>query len=423
MEQHPSQLAGAPPLLAHVVTSRYSVRTIMRSKLDGLAKRGFRQLVIAADDGQPVTVPDGATLFDVPIPRNVSPLRDLLALRQIRAIFRRHRPDIVHTRTAKAGLLGRLAARLAGVRIVLHTTHGLPFYDGQARLPFELYKRLERLAARLSDYVFSQNLRDYHRLIQHRVVPPHRTAIEGNGVDLSMVCSVGDATAVERVRAEFGAAAHDVLVVMLARLEPIKRVDRFIDALARVRSPRLKAVVCGEGPELPRVRARAAELNLGGRLLLAGQRNDPWNVLAAADFTCLTSDKEGLPRSVIEGMALGRPAVATDVPGTDEVVVNERTGLLAPAGDADALAAALDRMCQDDALRRTLGEASRRRAAQHFDENAVLDRLEYLYRTLHARQTPDPERITSHHGDEVVLRGLEGTSSAAPDASLRGDAS
>lgn len=407
MEPHaPDSTAAARPLLAHVVTSRYSVRTIMRSKLYGLAKRGFRQIIIAADDGQPVTVPERATLFDVPIPRNVAPVRDLLALRRIRAIFRQQRPDVVHTRTAKAGLLGRLAARLAGVRIVLHTTHGLPFYDGQSRLPFELYKRLERFGARLSDYVFSQNLRDYQRLIHYRVVPPQRTAIEGNGVDLSMVRSVGDATAVARVRGEFGVGPDGVLAVMLARFEPIKRVDRFVEAIALTRSPRLKAVVCGEGPEMARVRARAAELGVGERLLLAGQRNDPWNVLAAADFTCLTSDKEGLPRSVIEGMALGRPAVATDVPGTDEVVVNLRTGLLTPAGDADALAAALDRMAQDDALRRDMGEASRRRAEQHFDENAVLDRLEYLYMALFAGRTPDPQRITSRHGDEIVLQGV-----------------
>ncbi len=378
-----SRRQPAKPTIAHIITSRVSVRWIMRYKLFELARRGYRQLVLAADDGMPVDLPDGATLFDVPIPRTLSPTRDTLALRQIVRILRRHHPDIVHTRTTKAGILGRAAARLAGVPIVLHTEHGLPYYDTQPLLAREASKRIQQMAGWISTRVLSQNRLDYHRMLRNGLVRRDRLIYEGNGVDVSTLRRYHDPERCARIRAEFGVGTGDVLCVMLARLEPVKRVDRLIDAIARISRGDIRVVICGEGIDRPGLELMAKRLGLDRKVTFAGFRADAWDIIDASSFVCLTSDKEGMPRSLMEAMAMGRAAVATDVSGTDEVVHHGETGLLVPPNDIRRLAGAIEELAGSRELRTHMGAKAMERAARYFDEREVVDRLDRLYEELY----------------------------------------
>lgn len=388
MNVEPQESSNDKPFVAHLVTSQLSVRTILRSKLKGLADRGYRQIVIAGPDGVETTPPQGVKLYDVDMARSISPFRDWRSLRAIKNILRRERPDIVHTRTAKAGFLGRLGARQAGIPIIVHTTHGLPYHYAQSPLAFRLYRALERRAGRWSTFLLSQNRDDFDRIINDGLITPQRAGWEGNGVDVGALTSHDAAAGRKRIRAEFGVASDEVLCVMLARLEPIKRVDRFIQAMVRTKAGSLRCVIAGDGPTRDTLEEQAAEAKLSRRLEFMGLRSDPWDLLAAADIVCLTSDKEGLPRSIMEAMALQRCVVATDVPGTCEVVRNGRTGLLVPRDDSAALAAALDKLAGDPALRQQFGNAGFERVSRYFNEKDVLDRLERLYTGLRRGELP-----------------------------------
>ncbi|HNQ24214.1 MAG TPA: glycosyltransferase family 4 protein [Phycisphaerae bacterium] len=370
------------PTIAHIVTTRASAATMFHLKLAGLSRRGYRQWVVAANDGYPMTPPAGVTLVDVPIPRPISPGRDLSALCQLVRFLRRHRPDIVHTRTSKAGFLGRLAGRLAGVPVVIHTVHGLPYYDGQRRVAYHGYKRLEQLAGRWADYVLSQNQYDYRRLFQEHVVPRSRVGYEGNGVDLAALRPYRDPAVRMRMRDKLGMSPEQVLCVMLCRFERVKRVDRLLEAVARTRAPNLRFLISGGGREFPLLEATAARLGILDKVTFSEWRRDTLDIIAASDVNCLTSEKEGLPRSLMEALAIGRAIVATDVPGTNEVVSDQETGLLVPPDDIAGLAAALDGLAADPSLRRQMGEAGIERAERLFDEEDVEDRLELVYAQL-----------------------------------------
>ena len=376
------------PTIAHIVTKRASAATMCHLKIQGLARRGYRQWVLAAADGYPMQPPEGVTLVDVPIPRPISPVGDLAALRQLVRFLKRNRPDIVHTRTSKAGFLGRLAGKLAGVPVVVHTVHGLPYFEGQRFVAYQAYKGLEKLAGRWADYVLSQNQYDYRRLFEEGVVPRARVGYEGNGVDIAALRPYRDPAVRMRMREQLGVLPDQVLCIMLCRFERIKRVDRLIEAAALTKVPELRFLICGKGPELAALESSVARLGIQDRVTFSPWRSDTWDVIAASDVNCLTSEKEGLPRSLMEALAIGRAIVATDVPGTNEVVADQVTGFLVPADDVDALATALDRLAADPALRRQMGEAGIERAERLFDEEDVEDRLELAYAQLRQGTIP-----------------------------------
>ena len=369
--------------------------SILGGRLD---RRGYETLLVAGRVGdgegsaQHLARHHGATLKVLPhLTPQLRPVADLRALLALVRIVRSFRPDIVHTHTAKAGFLGRLAAVLA-VRprpTVVHTYHGhvLEGYFGPAKTA--LYRGLERSAARVSDVLIGVSQPTVDDLVRLRIATPERFRVIPLGLDLDAFLGLDlhpdpDAP----LRRACGAAAGDVVAVIAGRLAPIKRLDVALQAVAAARAAGapLRLVVVGDGELRGRLEAHSEALGLEDHVHFAGFRDDMPGVVAAADLALLTSDNEGTPVALIEAAAGGRPAVATQVGGVASVVA-DGAGRRCPAGDVAALGAALTELAGNAELRRACGRAARTHVAERFDADRLVEDVDALYRALLGSRT------------------------------------
>ncbi len=360
-----------------------------RNTLDtvaGLDRREFAVGLACADEGE--LLPEAralrdAELFELPhLRREVRPWSDARACRELRAAIRSFRPDVVHTHSSKAGILGRLAARREHVPVVVHSIHGFGFGPHQPLPVRAAFLAAERAAARWTTAfvaVSRRNLEDGARL---GLFPRERARVIRSGVDLGAFRARAGG---DRVRAELGIPPAAPLVVQVACFKPQKAPERFVELAARLagRVPDAHFLLVGDGalrPALERLR-RAAGLE--GRLHLPGWRRDVPAVLDAAAVATLTSRFEGLPRALVEALAAGVPVVAMAVDGVAEVVRDGENGFLVAEGDVGALADRVAAVLGDGALRARLAAAAGEGLAE-FERDAMVRRQEELYRELAA---------------------------------------
>jgi glycosyltransferase involved in cell wall biosynthesis len=316
--------------------------------------------------------------------RSVSPLRDLKTVAKLVPILRRQRPHIVETHTAKAGFVGRLAARLAGVPVVLHVYHGHVFYGYFGRAQTRAYIAIERLLARLSDRIVTISAAQQRDIAHvYRITSPDKVVVVPLGFDLAGF-SAAKRTAMGRFRAAYGLAADVPLVGFVGRLTAVKDPALFVKAAGRVleRVPDVHFVVVGDGELRPDVEQQVAASGLAERVQLVGWQRDMPAVYAALDLLVLTSLNEGTPVTVIEALAAGVPVVATNVGGVADVVSDERTGLLIAAGDVDALASAMAALLCAPERGQVLARAGQKDVLARFGRECLIDNMGSLYRSL-----------------------------------------
>jgi glycosyltransferase involved in cell wall biosynthesis len=291
--------------------------------------------------------------------------------------MRRVRPEIVHASSSKAGVLGRLAAVLAGVPIRVFTVHGWAFTAYRGILAY-LYRRAEQSVRPFTTATICVSEGERAAGIAAGTCDPRRTLVIHTGIDVASR---------PLARPDVGATPQ---IVSVGRLQTPKDPLSFLRALALVRGP-FSASLLGDGPDRPAVERELERLGLGGRVTLQGTRGDVPEVLASSHVFVLSSHSEALPVSLLEAMAAGLPVVATRVGGVPELVVDGETGLLVPEGDPPGLAAALQRMVDDPALRARLGAAGRARVERHFRLDTFVEAHLALYRrVLTARRLPVP---------------------------------
>lgn len=308
--------------------------------------------------------------------RDVSPFQDALALFELVRLTRRVRPDILHANSAKAGLLGRMAAAATGVPIRIFAAHGWAFATHPGRSA-ALYLWAERLMRPLTDVVVCVSESERARGLAARACTAGRTVVIPNGIEAAAEPSVRD-----------GETAP--LIVSVGRLKAPKDFVTLVRALARLDRGSFRAVVVGDGPDRPLLERELRRLGLTDAVTLAGERRDVPELLGRSDVFVLSSSSEAMPMSVLEAMAAGLPVVASDVGGVPELVRAD-TGVLFRAGDPDALAAALERLIADPSLRRGLGATGRIRARERFGVEAFRRAYVDLYRgELAARGLPLP---------------------------------
>ena len=334
-----------------------------------------------------------ATAFNYhPMPelvRELSPITDLRALWRLVALFRRLRPHLVHARSAKARFLGPLAARLAGVPVVVQTVHGWSFNNAvDSRKP--IFVKLERLARALCDttVLVSEKDRDEGLALDllPRAAEGDRVAIIRSGVDLSSMVRLPEEER-DRFRAGLGVRPGQPVLVLAQRMSEPKTPLVFVEALRAVaaRRPDVQGWIAGDGPLRPQVEQAVEQAGLGERVRFLGLRKDMVAVLSAADVVVHSSLREGLPRVVLEALAIGTPLVATAVGGVGDVVKDGVNGLLVPPNDGPALERALLAALQDPqaaARRSELGKG----AVHPFSARKMLDDQHALYVRLLARK-------------------------------------
>ena len=360
---------------------------------EGLTKRGYDTTLVsgslARGEDSMAFVADAHGVEVVRIDelgREISPLRDLLATIRLAKLIRKERPQILHTHTAKAGTVGRVAALLAGSRkppIIVHTFHGhvLRGYFGPVRsLFFRLLER--RLAAGTTALIaVSPQVRD--DLVALGVAPRERFVVIRLGIELD-----------ERVAPELngrgesrrylGIPGDRFAVGWIGRMTAVKRTDDVLIAFKRLRDGGVDAVLCmvGDGPDRLQLEQRAHELGVARNTVFLGYQEDVAPFYAAFDALVLPSGNEGTPVSVIEALAAELPVVATRVGGVPDVVRDGEDGFLVEAGATDDLADRLAQLAGDPALRARMGKQGRERVLPRYAVERLVEDIDELYRSL-----------------------------------------
>ena len=333
--------------------------------------------------------------------RVLAPLSDLLSLIRLVAHFRRTRPDIVHTHCSKAGVLGRVAARLAGVPIVLHTFEVPSFHRGQPRHVYWPLWATERICAPLADQLIAVSASTARAFTDAGVCRPEQVKLVVSGIDFSRF-PASPFPERDRIRASLGVGPADLLVVSVGHLHERKRHDVLVDAAAAISRTRQRAyfAIVGMGPMEGELREQIRVRGLEGRVVLTGNREDVPELLASADIFVQTSRLEGLSRSLVEALYSGLAVVATDVGGTREVVQDGETGLLIAPNSVAELASALDRLLGGPVLRDRLARCGRAVATGDWGVKAMERGLDDIYRSLSARK--GTHTATAPHSPRVV---------------------
>jgi glycosyltransferase involved in cell wall biosynthesis len=320
--------------------------------------------------------------------REIRGLADVEAFLRLLGFIRQVRPHVVHTHTAKAGTLGRLAAWVAGVPVVVHTYHGHVFHGYFSPARTRLFVAIERWLARRTDRLVAVSETVRRELLALGIGSAERMCVIPYGLDLEPFLAADGLRG--QLRSELGLPAGAPLVGIVARLVPVKAHEVFLEAAARlVRAvPASRFLVVGDGERRPALEALAARLGLAEAVRFLGWRRDLARLYADLDLVVLTSRNEGAPFSLIEAMAAARPVVSTRVGGVPDLVEDGLTGCLVPSGDADALAAAMGALLGDPGRRQALGAAGRKRVAGVFTAERMLGDVDRLYTELLFEKRP-----------------------------------
>lgn len=328
---------------------------------------------LARDLGiQPVVIPT--------LQREISPIAELRTVVALVRLMRRTRPHVVHTHTAKAGFVGRLAAILCRVPVVVHTFHGHVFKGYFGKTKTRLFIWLERLAARGSDVILtiSQRLKD--DLVAYRIAPEDKIKIVPLGLKLLRLTDLDILRG--SFRQEGGFSTETPLVGIIGRLVPIKNHELFLAAASRVSQvrPEVRFAIVGDGERREMLEALADASGLADRVWFAGWRDDLPRIYADLDTVVISSNNEGTPVSIIEAMAARVPVVATAVGGVPDLLRGGQLGTLVPPEDAEALAAAILETL-DTALQPRLAEAQEWALARYEADRLIAD-MRQLYDDL-----------------------------------------
>jgi glycosyltransferase involved in cell wall biosynthesis len=320
--------------------------------------------------------------------REIRGLRDVSALLQLTRLIRAVRPQIVHTHTAKAGTLGRLAAWLCGVPIIVHTYHGHVFHGYFSPVKTRVFVAIERWLGRRSHRLVTVTPTVRREVLDLGIGRADRFDIVPLGFELSSF--LGAERMRGRLRAELGIDAAAPIVGIVARLAPIKAHERFLAVAARVAGamPEATFLIVGDGERRAELEALAAQLGLASQTRFLGWRGDLDAVYADLDVVALTSKNEGSPVALIEAMAAARPVVAMRVGGVADVVAHGRTGCVVEPGDEAGMAAAIIDLLNNPDRAVRLGEAARAHVVETYGAERLVRDIDTLYRQLLAGRAP-----------------------------------
>jgi glycosyltransferase involved in cell wall biosynthesis len=314
--------------------------------------------------------------------RRLFPVDDVRSMVFLTRFFRHFRPHIVHTHTAKAGAIGRLAAWLTGVPVVVHTYHGHVFHGYFSKPMTSLFLAVERSLARRTSRLLTVSESVKRELERYRIGRPGQITVLPLGLDLDRF--LGCEPRAGELRRELGVDDRQPLIGIVARLVPIKRHEDFIAASALVASriPDALFLVVGDGERRAELEALVRRQGLAERVRFLGWRQDLDRIYADLDVVVLTSANEGSPVSLIEAMAAARPVIATSVGGIPDLVEHGVNGLLARAGDPSATAEAIVSLLANPERRRAMGEAGRKRVHDAYGVNRLVSDVDRLYSDL-----------------------------------------
>ena len=375
---------GGPALHVSYLSAGLRDRGYETTLVAGSVSRGEQSMAYVAEElGVPVvTIPH--------LHREISPLRDLLATARLARIMRSERPTILHTHTAKAGAVGRMAALLAGRArppIIVHTFHGHVLRGYFGRFWTGVFRLLERMLAHITDALVAVSPEVRDELVALGVAPASKFRVIRLGIALDTRIPADDAARAE-TRRVMGIPDGRFVVGWIGRMTGVKRTDVLLRGFRALREDGVDAVLCmvGDGPDRESVEQLADELGIVRECLFTGYQEDVGPFFAAFDVFVLPSGNEGTPVTAIEALAAGCPVVATRVGGVPDVVTDGEDGFLVSPAAVDELAGRLGELARDPDLRARMGASGRERMRTRYSVDRLIDDTDRLYRELLAEK-------------------------------------
>jgi UDP-GlcNAc:undecaprenyl-phosphate GlcNAc-1-phosphate transferase len=388
-----SEAANPPVRVAHVITRLILGGAQENTVYTAIGQHHSPQFDVTllcgvdeAGEGNMFAEVNRAGVHTVVLPslvREIRPLTDLKALFDLYRFLKAGSFTIVHTHSSKAGILGRIAARMAGVPVVVHTIHGVAFHEFQAAWKNQVFVVLERLCAPLSDRIISVSERISEAAIARGIGHPAQHTTIFSGIELDLFLSARERLTVAEAKRRAGIPEDAPVVGKIARMFPFKGHEQFFEVAAAIarQSPETWFLLVGDGPLREELRAEAARLGIADRVVMTG-RVPPESVpdyIQAMDVVVHTSLREGIARVLPQAGAVGKPVVTFHLDGAPEVVRDGISGYLVPPLDVARAAERTLELLADPERRRIFGEAGRAFAAEHFSVEAMVDRIASVY--------------------------------------------
>ena len=332
---------------------------------------------------QNVDFPPFETIELPSLVRELDPVNDLKAYRALKKLLKERKFDVVHTHSSKAGVIGRIAARKAGTPVVVHTVHGQAFHPYEKGWKNAIYKLSERIAARYCDKIFAVAQAMIDQCVDASVAPREKYKVVYSGMDTS---AFANAVREPELRSELGIPENARVIATLARLFPMKGYEYVVPAAAEIIRdyPDTHMLLIGDGPMRDELDARIASLGVAEHFHFAGlvPPAQVHRYLAQADLLWHLSLREGLPRSVVQALATGIPAIGFRLDGTPEVILDGETGYCVAPESVAEVVDATRKLWRTPALARQLGENGRKLVLERFDWPLMADILEREYLEL-----------------------------------------
>jgi glycosyltransferase involved in cell wall biosynthesis len=384
-----------PVRILHVITrmEEGGAPRVLLALLDGLDSEAFIQEVATGRAPETGDITDELKTRGVvhhrisSMIRRPAPIRDTAALLSLVSVMRRGEYDIIHAHTSKAGFLGRLAARITGLKRVIYAPHGTVFSGYFPGWQTRIFILAERLAAGWCRRIITLSRAEVREFLEHGVGEESLFRVVPNGIDIERLIGQQDRAG---FRAALGWSEEDLVIVSVGRLEPVKghqtlirATPRIIETVSQSRTAgTVRVLLAGDGTMKERLMREAERFGVSEHVHFAGHRDDVGAVLTAGDLFVMPSVNEGMGLAVVEAMACSLPVVASRVGGIPEVVEDGVSGVLTPPEDAGALAAACSGLLLDPAGRERMGIEGKRRARARYDMRAFLQNSAAVYREL-----------------------------------------
>ncbi len=357
------------------------------SLINHLGQDKFRPFLFTAKDG--LLIPEASAINGLTLKKSrwleraINPFKDLLALIEIYRFIKKNNIDIVHTHSSKAGILGRFAARLAKVKVVIHTVHGWSFNDCQPIAGRLFFILLERWSARFSDKLVVVSYCDRKKGLDNHIGKEDKYSLIRYGVDYAEF-NIKD----HNIREELGIKPNDLVIGMIACFKPQKSPQDFIKLafLTQRALPDARFLLVGDGALRKSTEKLIHKFNLDKQIILTGWRRDIPRILSAIDVFVLTSLWEGLPISALEAMASAKPVVATHTGGVAEIITEGKTGFLTSSRDMNKMSEKLVVLLKDKNLRLQMGQNARSSLDLNFTLTNMIKENENLYEDLIRRK-------------------------------------
>ena len=380
--------------ILHVCAIGGTAQLLLKPQIDYLLSEQLEvEIACSLDSEAEALRKEGYVVHPIQIERKISLFSNLVSIYQLTNLIRQQQYDLVHVHTPIASVLGRIAAKIAGVKRIVYTAHGFPFHDSSSSIEYFLYFNVEKLVASFTDLILTQNHEDIATAKRLALCTPEKMGYLGNGVDIKRFKREQlNLPYQNQLRQSLGIPeTADIIIGFIGRLIPTKGSGYLIDAVAKLIDdfPNLHLLIIAPKLTINKESFQAElidkieALELSENVSITGERQDIPELLGLLDiFVLPTFAHEGLPRSILEAMAMSLPIVTTDIRGCREAVLNEKNGLIVPPKNSEVLADALSKLLSNPELRQVYGRASRERLETEYNEEFVFHRLIEYYKKL-----------------------------------------